>query len=508
MKRFNLLSLMLIALTSGMLMSCKSEAPVVTELPFLYNADGTANSTSGTQIGNGQQEFEIAAGSYTLPKGTYVLKGWVYVTNGATLTIEPGTLIKGDKNTKAALIVEPGGKLIAKGNANSPIVFTSNQPAGSRKPGDWGGLILCGNAKVNQGTAQIEGGPRTVYGGSNDADNSGIVEYVRIEFAGYPFMKDKEINGFTFGGVGSATVVDHVQVSYSNDDSYEWFGGTVSPKYLIAYHGWDDDFDTDFGFSGKLQYLLGVRSPKIADTSRSNGFESDNDGSGSTKEPNTACTFSNVTLIGPMGQDAGFQNTSTFINADESGYYKGANVNPNNGAQLGIFQASMQIRRNSHLSVFNSVAVGYPVGLIVENDKGSTTQTAATNGVLKVQNVIYAQMGHIGSDANGKDYVYSTDGGTTFIDGIIKTPFSETYFTSGKGNKYYANISDLKFKQPNSTAANASWLPQTGSPLLSGADFTDAMVSNGFDKVGFVGAFGSEDWTAGWANWDPQNTAY
>ena len=167
--------------------------------------------------------------------------------------------VPGDKQTKAALIAERGGKLIAKGTATEPIVFTSEEVAGSRKPGDWGGIILCGKAKNNQTEQQIEGGPRTKHGGADDADNSGALSYVRIEFAGYPFQKDKEINGLTLGSVGSGTEIDHVQVSYSNDDSFEWFGGTVNCKYLVAYKGWDDDFDTDNGFSGKVQYGLSLR---------------------------------------------------------------------------------------------------------------------------------------------------------------------------------------------------------------------------------------------------------
>lgn len=123
------------------------------------------------------------------------MKGWIYVGTGSVLTIEPGTVIKGDKDTQAALIVEPGGKLIAEGTKDAPIVFTSEQPKGQRKPGDWGGLIICGNAKNNQGVLnqQIEGGPRTKHGGNDDADNSGILRYVRVEFAGYPFQKIRKL---------------------------------------------------------------------------------------------------------------------------------------------------------------------------------------------------------------------------------------------------------------------------------------------------------------------------
>ncbi|HBK28976.1 MAG TPA: hypothetical protein DDZ04_03945, partial [Parabacteroides sp.] len=174
----------------------------------------------GTVIGDGEKEM-VFKGKETLKKGTYLLKGWIYVANGSELTIEAGTIIKGDKDTQASLIVEPGGKLIAQGTKDAPIVFTSAQAKGQRKPGDWGGLIICGNAKNNQTSQQIEGGPRTKHGGDNDDDNSGILSYVRVEFAGYPFQKNKEINGVTFGSVGSKTQVDHVQVSFSNDDSFE-----------------------------------------------------------------------------------------------------------------------------------------------------------------------------------------------------------------------------------------------------------------------------------------------
>lgn len=143
---------------------------------------------NGTQIGNGDNEF-VFKGKQTLKKGTYLLKGWVYVAAGSELTIEPGTIIKGDKQTMAALIVERGGKLIAQGTETAPIVFTSEEAKGQRRPGDWGGLILCGKAPHNAGEAQIEGGPRTKHGGNDAHDNSGVLSFVRVEFAGYPFER-------------------------------------------------------------------------------------------------------------------------------------------------------------------------------------------------------------------------------------------------------------------------------------------------------------------------------
>ena len=236
---------------------------------------------------------------------TYKLVGFVRVQPPATLTIQEGTLIVGDNASQGSLIVKPGAKIMAIGTENAPIVFTSEfalqGSGGSPTYGDWGGIILLGNATINVpgGTAQIEG-PGDTYGGSNDNDNSGVMSYVRIEYAGIAFSLNNEINGLTFGGVGRGTQIDHIQVSYSGDDSYEWFGGTVSCKYLIAFRGWDDDFDTDFGFRGKMQYLVALRDPAIADQSSSNGFESDNDGSGSLNQPLTTPTWWNVSMIGPL----------------------------------------------------------------------------------------------------------------------------------------------------------------------------------------------------------------
>ncbi|HML86249.1 MAG TPA: hypothetical protein PKE52_13925, partial [Bacteroidales bacterium] len=202
----------------------------------------------------------------------YLLSGFVYVTDGATLTIAPGTIIKGDKASMGTLIVERGGKIIAEGTQSNPIIFTSNGPQGFRNRGDWGGIVICGKAPVNNGDPQIEGGPRSHYGGDVATDNSGILKYVRIEFAGYPFQPDKEINGLTMAGVGSGTTIDYVQVSFSNDDAYEWFGGTVNAKHIIAQSALDDDFDSDNGWNGMVQFALSMRDRTVADVSGSNGF--------------------------------------------------------------------------------------------------------------------------------------------------------------------------------------------------------------------------------------------
>jgi hypothetical protein len=207
---------------------------------------------------------DITANTKWYAAAKYMLSGFVYVKSNATLTIEPGTIIKGVSGTKAALIIEKGSKIMAAGTAEKPIVFTSDKPKGQRGYGDWGGLVICGNAPTNKhdggitGNGVAEGGIGSTYGGTIAADNSGVLQYVRIEFPGIGLTAtaNSEINGLTLYAVGSGTTIDHIQVSYSGDDSYEWFGGTVNMKYLVALRGWDDDWDTDNGYSGKVQFLL------------------------------------------------------------------------------------------------------------------------------------------------------------------------------------------------------------------------------------------------------------
>ena len=231
---------------------------------------------------------------------TYLLNGLVYVKGGATLTIQPGVVVKGVSGS--ALIITKGSKINAVGTSTSPIVFTSSKDTGARVTGDWGGVILLGKASMNQagGVKNIEGiatSTDTEYGGGttpDDNDNSGNLKYARIEYGGYVFATDQEINGLTLGAVGRNTIIDFVQCSFINDDSFEWFGGTVNCSHLVSYRGVDDDFDTDFGFSGSVQFALGVRDPNMSDqsaASTSEGFESDNDGSGSSNAPFTSAVF-------------------------------------------------------------------------------------------------------------------------------------------------------------------------------------------------------------------------
>ena len=401
------------------------------------------------------------------------LKGFVYVKSGATLTIEAGSVIKGisvaSGERAASLIIEPGAKIIAEGTVDKPIVFTSDKEPGKRVTGDWGGLIICGNARVNRtNQPTIEGGPGTHYGNTTsdefNGESSGKLKYVRIEFAGYPLEPDKEINGLTFGGVGSGTEVEFVQVSYSNDDSYEWFGGTVNANHLIAYKGWDDDFDTDYGYTGKLQFLLSVRDKDIADTSDSNGFESDNDGDGSTNTPFTKPVFSNVTLIGPF-----YGKVSDRTQAE----VEAKTADAANGAKGGKYQAAMHLRRNSSLNVYNSVFTGWPYGLRATDKKGQA------NDGIAIENVIFAGM--------WKNF-YEDE------------KVSENFFNRAGNNTVLENTRQIIAKDGDYSSVVAD--------AVKGADFSK-LADSFFEKVTYKGAFdGTNDWTEGWTNWDPQNTVY
>lgn len=417
----------------------------------------------------------------------YLLSGWVYVKPGVTVTIQPGTVIKGDFATQGALIVERDAYLIADGTVDQPIVFTSQKSVGQRSYGDWGGLIICGRASVNQpanvslgttqGEAVIEGGVGTIYGGGltpDDDDSSGVLRHVRIEFPGIAFQPNSEINGLTMGGVGRKTVVDYVQVSYSGDDSFEWFGGTVNCKHLIAYRGWDDDFDTDFGYKGKIQFAVSMRDPNIADQSGSNGFESDNDATGTGNTPNTQPIFSNVSVFGPYC-------FNSVINS--------------------LYRRALHLRRNTRTSTFNSVFAGYPTGLLIES---SSTQTNATNGDLRFKNNRIVQMNDTLAATTAANP--NNNNGSFFIgDPTASTGF---FYTNGFNNGTIGSASALMVN--NLSLTNPDLTLGAGSPLLTGASFADSFVADPwFTPTTYIGAFdATNDWTDCWTSWDPQNEAY
>ncbi len=263
--------------------------------------DGPINVPSSTTLtGN------ISATTTLTSDKVWTLKGYVYVTDGASLIIQPGTVIKSDIAEKGALCIERGAKIIAEGTPDRPIVFTSGQPVGQRSPGDWGGIVILGRAKTNRSSEPtIEGGIGRPYGGTNDDDNSGVLKYVRIEYAGIAALPNSEINALTLGGVGKGTTIQYVQTIYANDDAFEFFGGTVSPKFIYAFATADDDFDFDFGYTGEVSNGVAKRDPQFVDNGDAgNGIECDNDGTGSPAQPYTHPKLFNMILVGPNNSTA------------------------------------------------------------------------------------------------------------------------------------------------------------------------------------------------------------
>jgi hypothetical protein len=429
---------------------------------------------------NGQQitvSGDITNDTKWYSNARYFLSGFVYVKNNATLTIEPGTIIKGVSGSKGTLIIERGSKIMAQGTSTNPIIFTSDKPAGQRASGDWGGVVICGKATTNKhdsgaGVGIAEGGIGSLYGGTDDAD-SGVLEYVRIEFPGIPLTStaNSEINGLTLYSVGTGTTIDHIQVSFSGDDSYEWFGGTVNCKYLVAIRGLDDEFDTDNGYRGYVQFILGIRDPNISDQSGSNGFESDNDADGSVLTPVTKPVFTNVTLLGPL--------CST-------------NTLPANH----LFKRAMHIRRSSQLCVYNSIFVGWPKGLLIDGTTGNSP-TMASNNILQIEKCILADM-----QTN-----FEVAGGTPV------TPYTiaeeQAYFENAtRGNADNLTVNDI-IGSNLLTLTSPGIMPAPGALFLTGASFTNSNLNNSFfEAVSYKGAFGTTNWTTGWCNFDPQNTAY
>lgn len=424
------------------------------------------------------------------PSKKYLLKGTVFVDNGSILTVPAGTIIMGDKATKGTLVVKPGGQLFSNGTASNPVVWTSEESVGERDRGDWGGIILLGKANVNQNNPSIEGvSPAVTYGTTNsttyNTDNSGSLTYTRVEYAGIALSPNNETNGITFGGVGSGTLVDHVQVSFGGDDSFEWFGGVVNCKNLVAFAGLDDDLDMDFGYQGNIQFVLIVRDPFGADQSGSNFFEIDNDGAGSSATPQTAPVVSNVTVYGPR------QDSAATIS--------------------GNFQNAAHLRRNSAASIFNSILTGNVTGVLIDGNSTWGNYNSGT-GVLD-KNIL--AMSNRGTNA---PTFYAVGSGNTHTTADVTTYWTTTKSnTSVKINTSPTKVADWSgtglseslFYAENATyPANPNFTVSSGS-LASGAAFTDGKFTGVtfFTSTTYRGAFDSAtDWTDVWCDFNPLTT--
>ncbi|MGC8956307.1 MAG: T9SS type A sorting domain-containing protein [Candidatus Kapaibacteriota bacterium] len=420
----------------------------------------------------------------------YALDGYVFVDSAGVLEIEPGTIIIGDTvGQNSALCINRGGKIFARGTPQKPIIFTSSAPPGQRRPGDWGGLLICGMARTNHpgGEAALEGGIADVnrvrgwFGGRNnpdDNDNSGVLSYVRIEFGGIAAAPNQELNGLTLGAVGKGTTIDHVMVSYANDDSFEWFGGTVDAKYIIAYNGLDDDFDGDNGFSGRVQFAFSKRTPEIADVSGSHLFEFDNDAQGSYNNPLTKAVFSNVTAIGPI---------------KDTSWTSGSGANKFNSR----YSTMVQIRRNARLSIVNSVMIGWPKGLEILS---SGSQKAASADSIVIRN----------------NYIFGIKSALFFVDGSNPAIPSDWLLNPNFNN--YVDLTSpyrAEFIDPFGENGIITPVPKQAANYLNSAKFQNVgsvvLDNDFFEKVPYCGAFSPnliERWDLPWAEYDPINAGY
>jgi hypothetical protein len=376
-------------------------------------------------------------------KKRYLLQGGVFVRSGATLKIPAGTQIFGD--TGSFLVIDKGAKIIAKGKANKPIVFTSAQPAGQRRRGDWGGLIFNGNAPINVpgGVAQGEGDTGE-YGGTDPADNQGIMQYVRVEYGGFPISPDNELNCIAFQGVGSGTQVDFVEALNGGDDAFEFFGGTANGKHFVLVGETDDGFDWTFGYSGKVQFVV-VQQRADGAGIADRGVEADNNETDFNLSPRSDPTLANFTLIGDL--DPTFPGSSQ----------------------------GMELRRGTAGHLRNFIVTGFKnVGFRI-TDQATYDQFSAGN--LDLQ-------GFILFNNNGGDNLT----GTT-MDAV-----------AAKG---FATLKILDQTDPQLTAPFSktapNFLPQAGSPALDPANVAPKFNDPFFEDANYVGAFdGTHDWTAGW----------
>jgi len=415
------------------------------------------------------------------PNKVYTLSGVYQIAPGGILTVPAGTRIEAEEGTQAVIItvrasrvngggtdgniLKPNGKIYCMGTANAPVVFTTKRAAGTRVRGLWGGIVMNGIAAVNwNGGVGVGEGNTGVYGGGDfnttvkttmaDTMSSGELHYTRVEFGGIKVTPDNEINGFTFNGVGSNTIVDHCQAHFVADDGFEFFGGKVNARYLVSSGNDDDNIDTDNGYSGYLQFILAIQDKTLGNR----GSEADNDASGSSNTPLSNPHLWNFTYIG--GNDVDDKN----------------NDDNNEG---------MYLRRNTSYDANNGIVSFFNrYGLVFD---GSADSLQAVNGTCTVKNSIF-----FNNKVNSKGEV------------AFK---STNYDTVGVG-AVIANW-NLKFQNPNFTAVNTASNgnplngtipdPRPTSTVTGGTPTGSSFLDN---SATYMGAFNTTtNWLTGWTIW-------
>jgi hypothetical protein len=418
------------------------------------------------------------AGTRTLSADTvYRIAGLVKVGPGSLLSIPPGTLIVADPApARSCLLVERGGKIVARGEGTCPIIFTSARAQGMRAPGDWCGIIILGSATINAagGAATLPGIPDARYGGGDDADSSGALSFVRIEYAGLPLAGETGRDALTLAGVGNRTVIENVQASYGGEDGFAWSGGSANGRNLISFGSTSADFRSGLGYHGRLQFLFAMRDSSRSDAAISNGFESENDAAASANAPLTAPVISNMTLVGPMAHDSD---------------------------AAGRFRSGVLLRGNSRYGLFNSVITGWLEGIRADGAGIGAAMTGCPQPAdLRLRNTL----------VGGQTVVWGT-GGTS----LVNLAF---WFVCFAGNQNPGNYPLLGIRAVTQADLHApDPRPTAASPAATGSDFTDALLAPGnnlaFTATDYKGAFDPDltrraQWDSSWTNYRPASTSY
>mgnify|MGYP003574970824 CR=1 FL=1 len=379
--------LLALAIISAAFVGCSSDDDAAPSSTFVADA----NNFKG----------DINDGEVTLnPELVYKLTGKLIVNSGATLTIPAGTVIEGVGGTASYIAVAQGGKININGTAAEPVVMTSG--LATPAAGDWGGLVICGKAPINRvtggaSTAQAEVSDLT-YGGTASADNSGVIRYLVVEYAGAAYNSEKEFNGVSFFGVGSGTVVENVQAYHGADDGFEFFGGSVNTSNLISIGNEDDQFDWTEGWNGTNTNWYG----KIAFGKGNRGIEADNYEFGFANTPIANPTITNITLIGPGSTADGV------VYAENDAF---------------------KLRRGTKANITNVAVSAWKTGFNVEHDE----TIAFVGTALKATNVLFAS--DVASKAKGKD----TAGASVNVDAIYTESATATGAGAGLAKPTWAN---------------------------------------------------------------------
>lgn len=386
----------------------------------------------------------------------YLLRGAVFIgddENRTILTIEPGTMIYGERSSTGTLVIARHSQIMAEGTMDAPIVFTSDQAPEARNRGDWGGLILNGLAPLNTEIPSYGEGDTGAYGGDNPHDNSGTLRYVRVEFAGIEFSPDNELNGIALQGVGDGTIIEYVQVHMNKDDGIEFFGGTATAKYVFITGAADDQFDWTDGWTGKGQFWVCQQYWDDCDQ----GIEADNNGEDNGATPYSHPTIYNVTLVGAMNSENGESDIGMLLR-------EGTQANIHNAIVINFGDAGIDL---DHATTFANAT----------DDNGETL-----NGNLTVDYSIF-----FNNDENAK--TGETEGDDESQYAFTTVQFLETLNSNN-------TFTDPMLTRPYDMAV-PNFTPMTGSPALSGYD---TPPDDGFfEMVDYRGAFAEgHNWIYGW----------